>query len=192
VISDCDNLDGYLADELSAEGKFQFAQHVDECDECRQAIEEQRWIDGLLRASASESRELTPASLFESLRTMPARRRPTVRLIACGLAAIAAAIAIAAGWNITWSPNGDEIAVVNDDAALERKVQDKPDIQSAIAVDPHRPQATFVSSEDLIVVPLESGDEEVSVVQLYPTTQTERRWRRELALQITHSESNGG
>ena len=47
---------------------------------------------------------------------------------------------------------------------------------------PHSPQATFVSTTDAIVVPLESPSSDVTVVQVYPTTDTERHWRLEAVL----------
>jgi anti-sigma factor RsiW len=192
VKRDCDNLDAFLADELAADASTQFAQHLEVCDDCREAVGEQRWIDGLLRSGTHESDESVPQSLYESLRHSTVRRRHSVRLIACGLAAIAAAIAVAAGWTLTPNRQADGIAANNNDAASEQHVIVESNIHAAAAIDAQKPQATFVSSDDTIAVPIESTDDDVTVVQLYPTTQTERRWRRELALQITHSESNGG
>lgn len=45
-----------------------------------------------------------------------------------------------------------------------------------------QPSATFVSTSDAIVVPLESSSTDVTIVQVYPTTDTERHWRLEAVL----------
>jgi hypothetical protein len=54
------------------------------------------------------------------------------------------------------------------------------------------PGAAFVANGDAIAVPLASEDPAVTVVQLYPTTTTERRWRRELSLYAGSSGQDGG
>jgi len=91
---------------------------------------------------------------------------------ACGLAA-AAALLVAAGW-------------------LERNRQAVEPLKSAessiaVAEAVHaptsaQPTATFVSTSDTIVMPLESPSTDVTIVQVYPTTDTERRWRLEATL----------
>ncbi|NOY40615.1 MAG: hypothetical protein GXP26_02090 [Planctomycetes bacterium] len=46
---------------------------------------------------------------------------------------------------------------------------------------PHTPVATFIARGDMIAIPLKSNDPQVTIVQVYPTTITHRRWRREAA-----------
>jgi hypothetical protein len=47
------------------------------------------------------------------------------------------------------------------------------------------PPATFVSTSDAIAIPLESPADNVTVVQVYPTIDTERRWQLETTLTTT-------
>ena len=54
--------------------------------------------------------------------------------------------------------------------------------EPAHAPTPAKAAATFVSTFDAIVVPLESASTDVTIVQVYPTTDTERRWRLEAAI----------
>jgi hypothetical protein len=61
--------------------------------------------------------------------------------------------------------------------------------ESSHAATPH---ATFVSNGDTIAVTLESADDNVTIVQLYPTTETVRRARNAYALDLLYSESDGG
>ena len=75
-------------------------------------------------------------------------------------------------------------------------------LEKVLALDPKSPTAqpaasyslppTFVSDENTITVPLTSTASDVTVVQVYPTLETERRWHRELVLQSTQRKSNGG
>jgi putative zinc finger protein len=190
VTPECDNLDAFLLGELSPRDVERFDLHVRACEECREAIEQQRWIDNLLCSDAAAEAEQAPLALRDSLRALPIRRGRNVSLIACGMAA-AAALLIAVGWTALRSGPTDN---VQDQAA---NVTVNPEISPAVvtpavAKDSIRPRATFVSGGDTIAVPMESADDDVTIVQLYPTTQTERRLQRELALQVTLLDSNGG
>jgi anti-sigma factor RsiW len=190
VTPECDNLDAFLLGELSPRDAEHFDLHVRGCDECREAIEQQRWIDNLLCSDAAAQAEQAPMALRDSIRAIPSRRRQRVSLIACGMAA-AAALLIAVGWTALRSGPAD---IAHDQAANVTVNQDvSPTVVTpAVVKDSLRPRATFVSGGDAIAVPLESTDDDVTIVQLYPTTQTERRLQRELALQVTLSDSNGG
>jgi len=190
VKPECNNLDAYLADDLPADAATRFAQHLGDCEMCREAIDEQRWIDGLLHSDLRASLEPTPAALRETLHTSIARRRRTSRYIACGFATAATLAIVALGWTLKLNRQANDARVqgANDIASHDNSLN--PTLNQTLANDAS-PRATFVSSGDAIVVPLESeGD--VTIVQLYPTIQTERRMRLELALQFTNLESNGG
>lgn len=190
---ECDNLDAFLADALSQEVTSQFALHLDHCEECRNAVDEQRWIDGLLRSNSRVSLEPAPDSLRESFRAAAApRRHQNTQLIACCFAAVAAAVVVAVGWTLTLSRQADEVAAGGDNGTTNETTISQSDVRPAVAQGTQRPKATFIGTGDAIAVPIESSDDNVTVVQLYPTTDTERRLRRELALQFTHSEPNGG
>jgi hypothetical protein len=54
------------------------------------------------------------------------------------------------------------------------------------------PKVTFITDGDAIAVPLASDGAQVSIVRLYPTTTTERRWQRELSLSAGHAGQDGG
>ncbi len=189
---ECENLDAYLADELSPEAASQFVRHLDTCDECRHAMDEQRWIDGMLRSDVGTSIERAPASLVESLREAAiVQRRRNSHLVACGLAAVAAAIVIAVGWTFMFNRQTERSAASV--TAVQGAGQTaETGVRSTAAPDSVRPKAVFVGTGEAIAVPIESSDDNVTVVQLYPTTDTERRLRRELAFQSIQLHSNGG
>jgi anti-sigma factor RsiW len=187
VKCECDNLDAYLVEELSPEAASQFLQHLDACDECRHAVDEQNWIDGLLRSDVCRSHETAPVSLIESIRdaTMVHRRRSAF-LVAGSFAAVAAAILVAAGWTLALSRQATKVAATDPAAATDTITQ--PAVSPGVV----RTKAVFVGTGEAIAVPIESSDDNVTVVQLYPTTDTERRLRRELAFQSFESDANGG
>jgi hypothetical protein len=191
VQSECDNLDAFLTDDLPADVASQFSAHLLQCDGCREATRQQAWINRVLQSDLSATLEPAPDTLHETIRTSIARHRQTARLAACGLAAAAAAIVIVAiGWTVKLNRQSTEVAIhgtniAGDDTIDESNAVDPPPNGSP------SPRATFVSNGDAIVVPVESPADNVSVVQLYPTTETERRWRRELAMQ-SNITSNGG
>jgi hypothetical protein len=132
---------------------------VRECPACRDAIDEQRWIDTLLRSSAAYE-EPAPATILESFRGSRSRRRKAM-LAACGLAA-AAVLLMAAGWTVLRSrqaigPTAAEVAISDDPGHAEPPA--KP------------PRATFVGGPDLIVVPVQSPHPDVTIVRVYRTYQ---------------------
>jgi anti-sigma factor RsiW len=187
MIHECENLDAYLAKELPAGAAAHFARHLDECEPCRHALDQQRWIDRLLASSEIESLEPAPPELRDALRTSIGHRRRAAQLFACSLAAAAAVAIVAAGWTLMLNRQAMHVAGPTTGHIAKTDVSES--LESSHSTAPH---ATFVSNGDTIAVPLESTDDEVTIVQLYPTTETERRTRRELALQLIYSESNGG
>ncbi len=94
----CSNLDNYLLGELSPADEAAFAEHIDSCEECREAVEEQQWIDDLLQASSRLESEVPPPHIASELRVVVARRE-SFRRRAVGIAlATAAALLIATTW----------------------------------------------------------------------------------------------
>lgn len=179
---ECKNLDRYLIDDLSADEALAFARHLSGCDECRKAIDQQRWMDKLLQSPLRPQIDPVPARLVDLAQSSASHRRHRIRLAVCGLAA-AATLFLAVGW---WQLNRQEVnpsvSVSSQAATLHQ--HDVLPLKSA--------GASFVSNGDGIAIPMESTASDVTVVQVYPTVETERRWRRELAVQITRPESNGG
>src|SRR4051794_26676514 len=94
---DCDKYDAYLNGDLPLDDVARFKSHMESCAECMEAIDEHRWIDGLLHSPARLQLERPPAAILDSVRVSLANRRHRILQAACGLAA-AAALLIATGW----------------------------------------------------------------------------------------------
>jgi hypothetical protein len=152
----------------------------------------QRWIDGLLQSTEAAELEVAPATThvaandaINQLRRRQIRRR--------SLAVVAAAAAIAA--ISLWTPPAPRELTApgsargsNDQAIIHRHATpgQRPGLQDVAQV------ARFESNGETIAIPLASDDPQVSIVKLYPTTTTERRWRRESRLQTAFAEPYGG
>jgi hypothetical protein len=160
--SDCENLDAFLTDDLSPGEMSRFTAHLHECESCRDAIDQQRWIDGLLRSPLAAEPESPPATILTRVASRAARRRRQTQFAACGLAA-AAALAVAIGWTVKLNrqASGPTAVVVNDVAEIHAP---KPSITEP-------PRATFVGGSDVLVVPVESRHPNVTIVRIYPTYQ---------------------
>ena len=160
--SECENLDAFLDDELGVDAARHFEAHLRECAACREAIDEQRWIDSLLHSSAAVQLETAPDKILESVRTSIARRRRAM-LAACGLAAAAAVVIVAIGWT----------SLLNRQAIGPTA---SPLATTTVPSHPGRtatpPRATFVGGPDVIVVPVESPHPDVTIVRVYPTYQS--------------------
>ena len=152
----CSNLDAFILDDLPAEAALRFTAHLHECDICRDAIDQQRWIDGLLASPVCRDLESTPGGLIDFFRTRKLSRRRHARFIAC-VFATAAALAIAAGWTVLnrQAPRITSPSVVT--------------VSSREDADP--PQAFFVGGADLLVVPVASRHPNVTIVRIFPTYQ---------------------
>jgi predicted anti-sigma-YlaC factor YlaD len=159
--ADCDNLEDYLAADLSTGDAARFAEHLKCCDDCRDAVEQQRWIDGLLRDSANDDAELPPDDVLVTLRAAIDRERGRTRQFAFALAA-AAILLVAVGW-----------------IALSRRAAnfaDDVNVRPAVAMNQlpnaaQAPRAAFVSDSNAIAVPVKSRNSDVTIVRVYPTYQ---------------------
>jgi anti-sigma factor RsiW len=187
VSDTCNNLDAYLADELPGSERAAFESHLDICPACHEAVDEQQWIDGLLQSPARLQLERPPASILDSFQVSVAQRRRRFLQAACGLAA-AAVLLIAVGLSL----NGNHHAAQPVDRVKNTIASVKPAQAptAQVSATTARPPATFVSTSEAIAVPVESSSSDVTIVQVYPTTDTERRWRIELALSTNSVETN--
>jgi hypothetical protein len=169
----------------------------------------QQWIDNLLRSSEAAELEIAPESAHVATATVirQFRRRQVRRRSLAVFAAAAAMVGAVAMW-----PNapllrregpGKGLArpLLVQTPAAQHNVEQPSPIHSSLprvarGVLQERgiksPKAAFVTNGDSIAVPLESDDPAVTVVQLYPTTTTERRWRRELSLYAGSTGQDGG
>jgi hypothetical protein len=158
---ECDNLDAHLDGDLRAREAAQFANHLSRCADCRDAVDEQRWVDDLLRSDAVMATESPPDGLRLAVRTLLAQRRRQNRLVACGLAAAAALLA-ALGWIQLHRPAGGTVELA------ANQFGGSP-LNNLPSNDP--PKATFVSGANSIAVPVASKHTNVTVVRVYPTIQ---------------------
>jgi len=168
--NDCRELDAYLSGDLPAYNHAEL--HIEECPTCRYAIDQQQWIDELLQSPERLELELPSVTILDSLHVSLARRHRRVMQAACGLTA-AATLLIAVG---LVKLNRQAIGPLKSEGlgvALAEQTR---------APTPAQTPASFVSTADAIVVPLESTSDDVTIVQVYPTTDTERRWRLEAVL----------
>ncbi len=174
------------------------------------------WIDGLLRSREAAALEAAPNAVRSAATAAIAKhnRRRRRRRSLAGLAAAAALGAIAL-WPSILLPRRDGSNRARSPVATERRAVvlaeqsgegfSKPTLVQPSAENanvansspsPSLPgrgmvtPATFVSS-DAIAVPVESPTPEVTIVQLYPTVDAQRRWRRESSA-VPFSEPNGG
>ena len=160
----CSNLDTFLLGGLPADAESRFTAHLDHCETCRDTVDQQRWIDGLLTSPLARELESPPDQLIDSFhKSVVARRRPT-RLVAC-VFATAAALAIAAGWTVlnrqaldVAAPDGVGINIGVDDV-----------VSAAPEKDTETLHATFVGGPDVLVVPVVSRHPNVTIVRVYPT-----------------------
>jgi anti-sigma factor RsiW len=154
---ECKHFDAYLVGELPVEQAAGFERHLLHCDDCRELIEQQRWIDGLLQSPERLQVERAPAKLIDRARkTISQRGR--VRIAACGLAA-AATIFVALGWLALYR------------GAVDRSDSDALPVDIAEAASPRAaaPRATYVGGADVIAVPIESHHADVTIVRIYST-----------------------
>jgi anti-sigma factor RsiW len=156
---ECNKLDAYLGGDLPAEAATRFEQHLTDCDSCGEAIAQQGWIDELLSSPIRSGIEAAPHSLIESVRWSISERRPRVRLAVCGLAA-AAVLFVAVVWlelNGQARGRSGHVGEQADVAEVAREQERAP------------ADATFVGGADVIAVPIESHQADVTIVRIYPT-----------------------
>jgi anti-sigma factor RsiW len=179
-MSECERLDSYLDGALPREDAERFAAHLDCCEACLFAINEQRWIDGLLgdaaalEQPASELAERIVRRARESA-TLPLRRR---------LAFVAAAAAVVLAMFFVWRGEPDARQ-----AAALRSGGGGGEVVARSSVPPI---AVVFGGDDAIIVPVESDSPDVTIVEVYPTTRAVRRWEREALLQTTYVSHDGG
>jgi anti-sigma factor RsiW len=178
---DCDQLDAYLLGDLPKAEATCFESHLEVCSNCLEAVEEQRWIDGLLQSSVRAQLEPTPTTLVDSVRTVAVRhdRRKTVLTY---VLTMAATLLIAVAWLAFRRPATQPMQSATQEIAIE----DAPRAPKT------KSDGTFVSTSDAIVVPVNSPSDDVTIVQIYQTTESERRWRLDRTLSNISTKPNGG
>lgn len=166
----CTSLDAYLADDLSAEEGARFGAHLQQCDACRDAVDQQQWIDSLLTSPLVGELESPPPALLDCGRVTLQPSRRLAHVVACIFAA-AAAVAVAAGWTALqpWHKVGTPLpvdVVVHDEDRSSVAGFNDDDVEAE-----SQPVATFVGGPEVLVVPIASRHADVTIVRVYPTYQ---------------------
>jgi anti-sigma factor RsiW len=152
----CDSLDEFLAGELAAQDRGEFENHLADCASCRGAVADWRALCRTLQA-ASVQLETPSAALLERIEresgtVTPAvpRDRPTWRIAALVAAALLAAVVFR-----------DFLRPVSQVASTKPRESPAPVAKVA------RPPKIEIRG-DVIGVPIDIGDPQVSIVWLYP------------------------
>jgi Putative zinc-finger len=163
---ECENLDAFLANDLSPVDGNRFEAHLHRCDACREAINEQRWVDALLGSPERLELERVSPAFAGSVRDSILSRRRRARLIACGLAA-AAVLVIAVGWTAVLNgPARDPVAhQIAETAVRDNEPSPHPSLEGRGSENP--PRAVFVSGPEVIAVPVASRHPNVTIVRVY-------------------------
>ena len=155
---DCQWLDDYLAGELPCDWLPLFAQHVEDCPSCSEEVVQWRALRAKL-SRASRTLEPPPAALLQSIQTIcdpapsPSRKPSRARRFAA-----AVAVCLMAGLFFavfTAQRNVPEVSV--EDHVAE--------------VTPPRSVTHVELPDDVIGVPIDIGDPDVTVVWVYPVYQ---------------------
>lgn len=93
----CACLDDYLDGEMSGDEAVHFETHLHHCTVCREAVAQQRWINGTLQDGAAATPAPDVLLVVVSREISQERRRRRRRVLAGGLAA-AASVAFIATW----------------------------------------------------------------------------------------------
>jgi len=159
----CESLDDYLTDDLPAERRSGFDRHLADCEACRVAVEEWRTLCGTLETATNVLEKPSPL-LWERIQTpstvsaLPAN----ADLQKWRVAALAGASLVAAAlFASILQPRPPRHELANA-PQTQRELS-----QPAVAKTPSRPKVEF--SADVIGVPIDVGEPNVTVVWLYPT-----------------------
>jgi anti-sigma factor RsiW len=164
---ECENLDAFLDGELSRAKSDRYEGHLHVCKSCREALNQQRWIDGLLGSPERLELEPVSAALSRSVRNTFSRRWKT-QLAACGLAA-AAVLVVAVGWTAVLNRQA-RIPISNqviENVAREDEPSPNPSLRGRGMAE--APRATFVAGPESLAVPVASRHPNVTIVRVYPT-----------------------
>ncbi len=193
----CARLDAFLDGELGDAEAAGFEAHWPRCATCRETVEQQRWIDGALRADEVTSRSAPAvilAATADAIRIT--RRKQRLGRILAGSLTAAASIALLAAWQLREHPAapgsaGGSVAmpvdVVQPDATPRRSRGLPEDVPIGL-----KNVATFTAGGNGIAVPVASDSPDVTIVQFYSTTEADRRVQRQRELEAKYRELIGG
>jgi hypothetical protein len=175
----CSRFDDYLNGDLSSSDRARFHQHLDKCQSCREAVDQQQWIDNLLRSDEAAAIDASPPTTLRMRR--PSRRRIVAAVLAASVAAALAAPFIPLLHRKGLGDGRPEVASLPSPQSSAQTAIDASPPPPATIADPSpssslqgteiadKPIATFASNGNAIAVPLDGEDTEVTVVRLVPT-----------------------
>jgi hypothetical protein len=156
---------------LPAEDEARFTAHLGDCPACSDDIDQQRWIDGLLRSPVVVQLESPPPGLLDSIRGSTELVRRRSGLVACGLA-VAAVLLIAISWTVLRGPLASDSNMEPAVAAVDRVVESSTDFAANDSESAEEPRgAIFLGGPGVLVMPVASRHPNVTIVRIYPTFQ---------------------
>ncbi len=165
----CDSLDDYLASELPAERRGAFDQHLATCEACRLAVNEWQTLSRALEAATRELEKPSP-SLLERIQTPNTVSAPPANpdlqkwpdlqrwRVAALIAASLVAAALFASMLQLRPPHHELVNAPPTRPELSKPTRAKTPVQLKVEF-----------SDDVIGVPIDIGEPNVTVVWLYPT-----------------------
>jgi hypothetical protein len=199
----CELLDAFLDGELSAADAARFEAHSSQCDICREAAAQQRWLDAALRADEITGHAAPAAMLTATADAIViVQRKQRARRLLAGSLAAAASFAILAAWqyrsplSAPGSAGGSvtmPVDVVQRDATPRRsRGLQEESRELVVAAASAKSAATFTAGGSGIAIPVASDSPEVTIVQFYSTTEADRRMQRQRELEAKYRELIGG
>jgi len=189
----CERLDDFLDGDLPPQEAAEFDAHLSGCAACRDAVQQQHWIDGLL-----SSREAAELQALPTPPVLPVRKQARKRVLIVAMAAAAACVAA-----LPLLPRGEELgdgrpSVASLNPQPSTLDAAKAEARARAAAGTPSPSSSplgngaFVSSGSSIAISVPSDNPQVTIVQLYPTVTASRRWAREAELRRNSLPPNGG
>jgi anti-sigma factor RsiW len=159
----CESLDDYLGGELPAARRSEFEPHLATCEACRVAVSEWRALCRALETATGELEHPSPALLEQiqspaTVRALPADRDLQKWRVAALVGASLVAAALFASILQPHPPHRELAKTPQTERELAKHTG---------ARGPLPPKVDF--SDDVIAMPIDIGEPNVTVVWLYPT-----------------------
>lgn len=157
----CEFLDDFLDDDLPSDQKSLFLAHLDDCEECRSAIQDWKSLRRALKQAAVEGASPSDALLQRIRPPVKGARIVNRRARSKQFASFVAIVVllVIGRWFALNEPRQEAVQQTND------AITTVGEVPPAIAV---QPVVTVTSPDDVIGVPIDVGDPNVIVVWVYP------------------------
>ena len=158
----CNLIDDYIADDLPAEQRRLFETHLADCETCRASIDEWKAIRSTLKRSV-ERLNHPSKSLLARIEIATTKMHVVPQQRNTGLAIVAAICVLIA-------PAMLMLALDRLDVHRDYQVEVIAQEESTHAIEP---SVTVTFSDDVIGLPIDIGDPDVTVVWIYPVHKNE-------------------